>query len=129
VLAFALHVVDEALNDFLPLYNSVVGGWRESFSWVPLPLFTFSGWLTLLIVAMIVLASLTPLFFKGSRSVRPVAWFFGVLMVANALGHFGMSIYMGAFAPGVYSSPVVLVAALWLLKTTRSVRPIGGLHA
>jgi hypothetical protein len=26
VATFALHVVDEALNDFLPLYNSVVGG-------------------------------------------------------------------------------------------------------
>jgi hypothetical protein len=119
VLAFALHVVDEALNDFLPLYNSVVGGWREASPWVPLPVFTFSGWLTLLIVALIVLASLTPLFFAGSRSVRPIAWFFGALMVANAFGHFGMSIYMGAFAPGVYSSPVVLIAALVLLKATR----------
>ena len=118
MLAFALHVVDEAVNDFLPLYNSVVGGWRETYSWVPLPLFTFSGWLTLLIVALIVLAGLTPLFFKGSRSVRPVAWFFGGLMVANALGHFGMSIYMGAFAPGVYSSPVVLAAAIALLVAT-----------
>ena len=124
MVAFALHVVDEALNDFLPLYNSVVGGWRESYSWVPLPLFTFSGWLALLIVALIVLASLTPLFFKGSRSVRPVAWFFGALMVANALAHFGMSIYMGAFAPGVYSSPVVLIAALILLQTTRRVHRI-----
>jgi hypothetical protein len=118
VLAFALHVVDEALNDFLPLYNSVVGGWRETYSWVPLPLFTFSGWLTLLVVLLIILASLTPLFFAGSRGVRPVAWFFGVLMVANAFGHFGMSIYMGAFAPGVYSSPVVLVAAVALLRAT-----------
>ena len=118
MLAFALHVVDEAVNDFLPLYNSVVGEWRDTYSWVPLPLFTLSGWLTLLIVALIVLASLTPLFFKGSRSVRPVAWFFGGLMVANALGHFGMSIYMGAFAPGVFSSPVVLVAAVALLRAT-----------
>jgi hypothetical protein len=118
VLAFALHVVDEALNDFLPLYNSVVGGWRETYSWVPLPLFSFSGWLTLLVVVLIILASLTPLFFAGSRGVRSVAWFFGVLMVANAFGHFGMSIYMGAFAPGVYSSPVVLVAAVALLRAT-----------
>lgn len=118
MLAFALHVVDEAVNDFLPLYNSVVGGWREASPWVPLPIFTFSGWLTLLIIVLIVLASLTPLFFAGSRSVRPIAWFFGVLMVANAVAHFGMSIYMGAFAPGVYSSPIVLIAALVLLSTT-----------
>jgi hypothetical protein len=118
VLAFALHVADEALNDFLPLYNSVVGGWRAAYSWVPLPIFTFSGWLTLLIVVLVVLASLTPLFFAGSRGVRPVAWFFGGLMVANALAHFGMSIYMSAFAPGVYSSPVVLIAAITLLVMT-----------
>ena len=56
--------------------------------------------------------------------MRPVAWFFGGLMVANALAHFGMSIYMGAFAPGVYSSPVVLVAAIALVLKNKLAVPL-----
>jgi len=41
-------------------------------------------------------------------------------MLANAVGHTVASFYWGIWAPGVYSSPVLFVAALALLVTTRS---------
>ena len=118
MLSLALHVLDEALSGFLPMYNAFVTGLRASYPWLPLPVFSFSAWLTGLIIAVVLLFALSPLVFAGSRAMRPVAWFFGLLMLANAVGHFGMSIYMRALAPGVYSSPIVLMAALAMLITT-----------
>ncbi len=117
-LAVALHVTDEALTGFLPLYNSVVQSLREPLSWIPLPTFSFPVWITGLTIGVLILLALSPLVFAGSRLLRPVSYFLGILMVANAFGHIGASIYWGKLAPGVYSSPVLLVAALALLITT-----------
>lgn len=44
-LALGLHVTDEALTGFLPVYNGVVEGIRANHPWVPLPTFTFPIWL------------------------------------------------------------------------------------
>lgn len=118
VLALALHVVDEALTGFLPLYNSVVSSLRESYSWFPLPTFSFSAWITGLSIGILFLSGLSPLAFAGSRGLRPISYFLGVLMIANGLGHIGITIYLGRPAPGVYSSPIVLVAAFALLIAT-----------
>jgi len=46
-----------------------------------------------------------------------VSLILGVLMSGNALGHLGASLYWGRFAPGVYSSPFLLIAAGALLVT------------
>lgn len=43
-------------------------------------------------------------------------------MVANAIDHIGASLYWGKLVPGVYSSPILLVAALALLNTTYTTR-------
>lgn len=118
-LALGLHVADEAITDFLPLYNSIVGTLRQSVPWLPLPTFSFAVWLAGLIVGVLLLLSLSPLAFAGKRWLVPVCYFLGVLMTLNALGHIGASIYFGYPAPGVYSSPVLLLAALGLLVTTR----------
>jgi len=117
-LAIALHVTDEALSGFLPLYNSVVKSLRESYSWIPLPTFSFPEWITGLTVGVLILLGLSPLVFAGSLILRPVSYFLGILMVANAIGHIGASIYWGKLAPGVFSSPLLLVAALALLIAT-----------
>jgi hypothetical protein len=117
-LAIALHVTDEALTGFLPLYNSIVESLRESYPWVPLPTFSFAVWLTGLVIGVLLLLSLSPLVFAGSPYLRPVSYVLGVLMVGNALGHIGASIYWGIMAPGVLSSPILLLAALALLITT-----------
>jgi hypothetical protein len=117
-LAIALHVTDEALTGFLPLYNSIVESLRESYPWVPLPTFSFPVWLSGLVIGILVLLSLSPLVFAGSTYLRPASYGLGVLMTGNALGHIGASIYWGILAPGVLSSPILLLAALALLITT-----------
>jgi hypothetical protein len=117
-LAIALHVTDEALTGFLPLYNSIVESLRESYSWVPLPTFSFPVWLTGLAIGVLVLLGLSPFVFRGSAFLRPVSYVLGILMMGNALGHIGASMYWGILAPGVLSSPILLLAALALLIAT-----------
>ena len=122
VFALALHVADEALTGFLPVWNSLVQSARETYGWVPLPTFDFAVWLGGLVVGIALLLSLAPLVFAGKSYLRPLAYFLGVLMVLNALAHITASIYWGSLAPGVISSPVLLLAALFLLITTRRVQ-------
>ena len=117
-LAIALHVADEAITGFLPLYNSIVGSLRETWSWIPLPTFSFRVWLAGLAAGVLVILGISPLIFAGKTYLRPVAFGLGVLMVANALVHIGASIYLRTLAPGVLSSPILLLAALSVLTTT-----------
>ena len=118
VVAIALHVADEALTGFLPLYNSYIESLRDANFWLPFPTFTFRAWLSGLALGVLILLGLSPLIFAGKRFLRPLAFFLGILMVANALGHIGISVYLGELAPGVYSSPILLLAALALLVAT-----------
>lgn len=121
--ATALHVTDEALTGFLPLYNSIVESARAAYGWiVPFPTFTFRVWLGGLILAVIVVLASTPLVRRGYPWLRPVSYFLGALMVSNALGHIAASVWLGRPAPGVYSSPVILAAAVALLVTTVAAR-------
>jgi hypothetical protein len=116
-LALGLHVTDEAVTGFLPLYNGVVEGIRAKHPWVPLPTFTFPVWLGGLILGVLLLLVLTPLVSRGAQWARIVSVILGAVMTANALGHIGTSLYWGKPAPGVYSSPFLLIAALALLIT------------
>ena len=65
---FALHVADEAANDFLAVYNPAVRAIRARLPLLPLPTFTFSVWLTGLILAVAILAALSPLAFVGRET-------------------------------------------------------------
>lgn len=121
-ITLGLHVADEATTNFLPLYNSIVATIRESYPWIPLPTFTFSVWLTGLILGVLVLLSLSPMVFAGNPKLRPVSYLLGSLMTLNAMAHIGGSIYLRALAPGALSSPVLLVAAVALLVTTHRVQ-------
>lgn len=121
-IAIALHVTDEAVSGFLPLYNSIAESLRDSYPWVLLPTFSFSIWLTGLIVGVVLLLGLSPLVFAGKRIFQPISYFLGVLMTLNALAHIFGSIYLWALAPGVVSSPVLLLAAIALLIATDRVR-------
>ncbi len=118
-LALGLHVADEALTGFLPVYNLTVTSIRERVPWVPLPTFTFPVWLGGLIAGVALLLALTPLAFRGSRGLRLAAYPLGVLMTFNGLLHFAGSLYFGRLMPGVYSAPVLVAAALWLLCAAR----------
>jgi hypothetical protein len=108
-------VVDEALTDFLSLYNPAVRAIRARFPLLPVPTFTFRAWLTGLIVAVIVLASLTPFASRGAEWLRPVAYVFGIVMAGNGVLHLVGSMARRRLLAGTYSAPVILAAAIYLL--------------
>jgi hypothetical protein len=127
--AFALHVIDEAANDFLVWYNPNVLAIRARVPWLPIPTFTFGVWITGLTIAVLALAALTPLVRRGHRWLLPLAYLYAIVHTANAIAHISVSVAGRWFAPGVYSSPVLLAAALWLLYETEQVRRRGPLGA
>jgi hypothetical protein len=118
-LALAAHVADEATTGFLAVYNPTVEAIRSRVPWLLLPTFTFRVWLRLLILAVALLMGLSVFAFRGARWLRPVAYVFATVMLLNAAGHTAGTIYMGRAMPGVYSSPLLLVGAIWLLAATR----------
>jgi hypothetical protein len=134
--SLCLHVADEALTGFLPLYNATVLALRAERSWYPMPPFEYRSWLTGLIVVNAVLLLLAPFAFRNSRWLRPVAYIFAVIMLLNGMGHtlatiFGrgptLAVPMPRPAPGFYSSPFLLAAAVYLLVILRrsaGVRPL-----
>ena len=129
-VAFALHVVDEAANDFLLWYNPNVLAIRARVPWLPLPVFTFPVWITGLTIAVLALAALTPLVRRGRPWLVPVAYVYGAVHVANGVNHIAVSISGRWLAPGVYSSPLLLASAIWLLYEThqwrrRTLEPAG----
>jgi len=118
-VAFAIHVADEALTDFLSVYNTTAWAIRARFPFLLIPTFTFRVWLTGLVVAVLVLASLTPVAFRGAPGLRPVAYVFGIVMAGNGVLHLVGSAYMRRAMPGVYSAPIILAAAGYLLASIR----------
>lgn len=52
-VALALHVTDEALTDFLSVYNPSVLSIRRHVPFLPLPTFTFRVWLSGLVLGII----------------------------------------------------------------------------
>jgi uncharacterized protein with HXXEE motif len=119
-LALAAHVADEALTDFLSLYNPTVLALRERFPWFPMPTFTFDVWLTGLIALVVVLLLLAPLAYSGAIIARVIAYPFAVIMLLNGLGHLAGSVYLGRWAPGATTAPLLLVASGWLLAASGS---------
>ncbi|MDE1988056.1 MAG: hypothetical protein KGJ28_16080 [Alphaproteobacteria bacterium] len=126
-IAVAVHVTDEATHDFLATYNPTVRAIRAHLPFLPIPTFTFPVWLGGLIAGIALLLCLTPLAFRGNARLRlvglPLAIIVGVL---NSFGHIGSSIYLGRWMPGVYSAPLLLGAAIWLLFATGRLKPHGG---
>ena len=115
-LAVAVHVFDEATHDFLATYNPTVRAIREQLPFLPLPTFSFPVWLGGLIAGIVLLLCLTPLAFRGNRTLRTIALPLAVIVgVLNACLHFGGSIYFHRWMPGVYSAPLLLAAGVWLL--------------
>lgn len=121
-LALAVHVADEALTDFLSVYNPAIISIRERLPWLPLPTFTFEVWLGGLIVAVIVLTSLTAFVLRGARFMTPLSYAFGALMLGNGLLHIAGSLQLGRPMPGVYSAPLLLGASVYLLFTVNRFR-------
>jgi Protein of unknown function with HXXEE motif len=116
--ALAVHVADEALTDFLALYNPAVLGIRERYQWLWLPTFTFRTWLALLVFAVVALVAVSWFVWRGRWAMRPISHVFAAVMLLNGLLHIAGSIYTGKFMPGVYSSPLLLAASVFLIAST-----------
>jgi len=135
-LALATHVADEAATGFLAVYNPTVLALKQQLGYWPMPTFEFRGWLTGLIVAILILLALTPFVFDGSRWIRPLFYVFALLMIANALGHtagtiFGRTVSSLHFPrpmPGFYSSPLMFAASVYGLVQLRRTRIPSGVE-
>jgi hypothetical protein len=129
-LAFCAHVTDEALTGFLGVYNPTVIAMRARLSWFPMPTFEYREWLIGLIVANLILLALTPLAYRNTRWLRPLAYFFAGVMLLNGMGHtlftvLGQTVSSVRFprpAPGFYSSPLLIIASIYLLAGLRATR-------
>ena len=117
--ALAVHVADEALTDFLAIYNPTVLAIRERYPFLPLTTFTFENWLSLLIFAIVALTAASYFVWQGRWAMRPISYIFAGLMLVNGLMHIAGSFYMRTFMPGVYSSPLLIAASIALIVRTR----------
>jgi hypothetical protein len=129
--ALALHVTDEALTGFLSVYNPTVLQMRARLGFWPMPTFEFRDWLTGLILGILVLVALSRFAFRNARWFRPIAYFCAIVPgIFNAMGHitatvFGQTVSTVRFsrpAPGFYSSPLLLLASIYLLVQLRRTR-------
>ena len=118
-VALACHVADEAVTDFLSVYNPIVLDMRSRFSWFPMPTFTFGVWLAGLSALVALLLLLSPLAYRGAAFIRVIAYPYAALMLLNGIGHPAASLYLGRWAPGTTTAPLLLAASVWLFVTAR----------
>jgi len=118
--ALAIHVADEALTDFLSIYNPAVVELRRRYPTLPVATFTFEGWLSLLIFAVLALTLSSYFVWHGRWAMRPISYVFAGFMLLNGLLHIAISFYMGKLISGVYSSPLLLAASVALIVATRA---------
>lgn len=118
-VALAVHVTDEALTNFLSVYNPTVAAIRQRFPFLPLPTFTFQIWLTALMAGVLILLGLSVLVFRGARPMRFASYLFAGIMLVNGLMHLTGSVYLHRLMPGVYSAPLLLIASLYLIFRAR----------
>jgi hypothetical protein len=126
-MAFAFHVWDEATHDFLGYFNATVLALYGHFSWFPRMDMTFRGWLLGLLIAIVVLLALTAFAFQNARWLRPLAYVYAVIQLANGIGHTLLQIRGGTVAsvrfdgisPGFRTAPLLIIASLYLFWRLR----------
>ena len=118
-LSLAIHVLDEALHNFLSFYNPLVTSLNErtgSF----FPVFSKAEWLGGLITAIVILFAMTYFVVHRKRWIRYLGAVYAVIMILNGLGHIVGSIYFSEMIGGLYSSPILIVFSFYLLWSIRS---------
>lgn len=114
-LAVALHVADEASHDFLAVYNPNARAIRAKLH-LPIPVFTFRGFLITLSAGVALLLVLSPVAFHGAHWLRVTALPLGILVgIFNGLLHIAGSLFYRRKLAGVLTAPVLLAAGAWLL--------------
>jgi hypothetical protein len=126
--ALALHVTDEAFTGFLGVWNPTVAALHVRWPWFSMPTFRFDVWLAGLIALVVVLFAASPRFFHGAGVLRLPAYVFAALIgvgnglghtVATILGHTVPEVRFARPAPGFYSSPLLIAAAVWVIVELR----------
>jgi hypothetical protein len=113
-ISLLLHIIDEATHNFLQYYNQVAPNLRERYR-LPVPSFTFTQWITGLIIVVTVVLLLTPLAYQGKKLTRVLAWPYSIIMLFNGLLHIVGSFYYGLVLPGTYSAPLLLGCSVMML--------------
>lgn len=121
-VTLAGHVIDEAVTDFLGVYNPIVRAARARAGWFPMPEFTFAPWLAGLCVLVLLLLAVSPLAYRGSRLLVLAAYPYATIMLLNGIGHLMASVYLGRWAPGATTAPLLIAASVWLFNTAREAR-------
>ncbi len=132
-LALAVHVADETVTHFLSVWNPTVAAIRAKLPWAPLPAFEFKFWLGGLIAAVVVLLGLSVFLYRGAGWMRPIAYALALIMLGNGVGHIAATIagrtvaavHFPRPAPGFYSSPWLIAAAVYLWIELRRTRETG----
>jgi hypothetical protein len=112
-----------SFDGFLKAYNPTVSAMRARFAWFPMPTFGFREWLVGLIAGVAPCFALTPLAARNARWLRPLAWFYALVMFFKGLGHTAVTILghtvasvpVARPAPGFYSSPLLFIGSVWLM--------------
>lgn len=115
IVSLTLHVIDEALNNFLDFYNPLVLKIKEHISFIPLPTFTFRIWISGLSIGVVLLLLMTPFIYDRNRFFIPVAKIFSILMILNGLAHIIGSIYYDRILPGLFSSPILIIFSAYFI--------------
>lgn len=121
-ITLAAHVVDETVTDFLAVYNPIIRAARARVDWLPLMEFTFAPWLAGQCVLVLLLLALSPLAYRRSRALALAAYPYAAILLLNGIAHLLASVYLGRWAPGATTAPLLIATSLWLLNTAREVR-------
>jgi hypothetical protein len=130
-IALAVHVTDETLTGFLPVYNATVLALRAQLGFWPMPAFEFKVWLAGLSLGILVLALLSPFAFRNASWLRPIFVFVVVVAgllnatghtIATILGHTVNRVHFSRPAPGFYSSPLLMAVSVYALMQLQRTR-------
>lgn len=130
-VAFALHVWDEAVHNFLTYYNATALTLYGRFPWMPRMDMSYKTWRVGLLAGIALDFALTPLAYRNSLRLRLLAYAIGVIQTLNGLHHIvlairGRSVGSVVFdgpAPGVYSLPALLFASAYLFWSLYKTSP------
>jgi hypothetical protein len=113
--ALAVHVIDEAVNSFLPFYNDLVLSIRDSLGFSPMPTFAFPVWVGGLILLILVCYAITPVVGRAWGYYRIPVAIFAVIMIINGCGHIIGSKYFARLLPGFWSSFLLIAGGIYLI--------------
>jgi hypothetical protein len=125
--AVLIHVLDEAWNNFLVVYNPTVIALTDRYPWLPLPAFQFEYWLGGLLLAVIGLFLLKRQARRAPRWMVTASFLLAAAMAFNAFWHMALTVAgktptgmeFTRPMPGFWSSPLLLAASIWLWREAR----------